>query len=439
MPVSTDTTGHIAVIDIWHQGAVLAAGLAEAGHTVRGLTLAGDAAALNEGVTPVLEPGLGDLIRAMVAAGRLRFTGDPAEALPGAAFLFLSTDTPVDDDDRPHLDGLFEALRRAGPHVDRPVILAITAQVPAGTSEALRDALAATAAHPVRVAYVPEFLQLGQALDRFRNADRFVVGADDPEVRARVSALFAPLGRPAVETSLRTAEMAKHAANAFLALSVSFINEIGDLAEAEGADIADVARILRLDRRIGPHAYLGAGLGFSGGTLGRELRTLQAIGTRHAIPTAMTDATWAVNAARPAAVLRLLARTAGKPEGRTLAVGGLAYKAGTPTLRRSRPLEIVRALVEAGWGVRAFDPLVDPAALPPLPRFAVCPSLVEAARGAAAVVLLSGGDGVANASVTDVARALTGRLVVDAAGAWDRDAARQAGLTVVSPGRAVAP
>ncbi len=438
MPVSTpgQTPGHIVVIDIWHQGAIVAAGLAEAGHAVVGLSLAGDAAALTAGVTSVLEPGLGDLIRSMVSAGRLCFADDPAKAIPGAAFVFLSTDTPVDDDDRPHLDGLFEALRLAGPGIDRPVTLVVTAQVPVGTSEALRAALAKATAHPVAVAYVPEFLQLGQALDRFRNADRFVVGADDVEVRAQVAALFAPLGRPIVETGLRTAELAKHAANAFLALSVSFINEVGDLAEATGADVTDVARILRLDRRIGPYAYLGAGLGFSGGTLGRELRTLQAIGEREAIPTVLTNAAWDVNATRPAAVLRLVARAIGAPEGRTLAVGGLAYKAGTPTLRRSRPLEVTRALIAAGWAIRAFDPLVDPATLPSLPDFEACPSLAEASRGAAGLVLLSGGAGISDASIEAVSAALDGRTVVDAVGAWDRDVARHAGLVVVSPGRA---
>lgn len=419
----------ICVAGIWHQGAVLSACLAELGHDVTGLCDTATAAELNAGRPPVVEPRLPELLRRGLAAGRLRFLERPAEALDGVEFVFLSCDTPVLENDAPDLEPVFSLAETIRDGVSNDVVVCVTAQVPVGTTKAIGRVLSENALdRTCHVAYVPEFLRLGEAVETFTQADRFVVGADDPEIGARVAALLAPLERPLFETDIATAEMAKHASNAFLATSISFMNEVADLCATVGAEPASVADILRADRRIGPHAYLAPGLGFAGGTLGRELRALQLIGSRHDIETPLTDAVLRVNDNRLRLVSQWLCRALGDLSTRRIAVHGLTYKSGTSTLRRSIPLEIVGDLVACGARVSASDPLAsfqEVQAIAPGVRLHRDP--YRAASGSEALVVLA--DGIAPALELDRLRAvMRGDLILDARAALEPSAVRQAGF-----------
>lgn len=426
----------ICVVDIWHQGAVLAGALAALGHEVRALTVAEDETRLAAGEMPVAEPGLSELVREQVAGGRLRFTGE-ATAAAGAEFVFISTDTPIDDDDRPVLDDVLARVDLVAPHLDRGAVLCVTAQVPVGFTHGLAERVRNAGGNEPALAYVPEFLQLGVALRTFHEADRVVVGADDPGVAERIAAIYHPLGRPIVTTSIRTAEMAKHASNAFLATSVSFINEIADICEANGADVDDVARILKLDRRVSPHAYLGAGLGYAGGTLGRDVRALEARAIEHGIEAAMMGAVARVNDGRVASLLRQIEGVLGPLAGQTVALFGLAYKAGTPTLRRSRALEIARALSQQGVQMRAYDPLVPRGSVPTIDGLSVHPTWQEALNGSIATVVASPWPGMREFDMGAWKRAMAGAAVFDPQAALDPEAVREAGLDWFSLGRPV--
>jgi UDPglucose 6-dehydrogenase len=391
-PASAPFQGRrIAVAGLWHLATVLSACLAEMGHRVRGV---GDDAptvtALNHGQSPVFEPRLEPLLRRNLRRGRLRFTTGYREALAGAEFVFLALDTPVGDDDQPDLASLFQIARSLGRGLTADTVLVISSQVPVGASERLAAAVRReNPALQVPVAYVPEFLQLGAAIDRFRRADRFVVGAADLAVAESVAALFRPLKRPIVITSLRTAEMAKHASNAFLSASVSFINEIAGMCDHAGADAVEVARIMRLDRRIGSHAFLSPGLGFAGGTLGRDVRALQDLARQHGAQSPLLDAVWSVNRARAGWVGQRLQAVLGSLEGVAVGVLGLTYKPGTSTLRRSIALEIIQRLVGLGASVRAFDPLARLSEVPDLPPFRPCPDPYSVAQDSDALVLIT--------------------------------------------------
>jgi UDPglucose 6-dehydrogenase len=415
----------VCVTGIWHQGAVLAAGLASLGHEVRGYCSEEEAALLSAGSPLVHEPELPELLRAGVESGRLAFTSDLGEALAGADFVFISTDTPVGPDDAPDLGSVYELAERIAAARSSEPILCVSAQVPVGTTEELGRIVGCKAA------CVPEFLQLGTAVNSFLHADRFVVGASDERTADRVAALFEALGRPIVRTDVRSAELAKHAANAFLATSISFVNEISDLAGALGADALEVAAILKLDRRIGPHAYLAPGLGFAGGTLGRELRTLQRLGAEHDVPTRLVDAVVAVNDGRADALRRLLTVSLGPLRDRRIGVLGLAYKAGTSTLRRAVSLELVHDLLADGAAVAAFDPLVDLEAIELPAALERCTGPYDAARGADALLVLNelNGSGPDLPRLADVMR---GDLVLDARGTLEPDAVRAAGLRYLS-------
>jgi UDPglucose 6-dehydrogenase len=427
----------ICVVGLWHQGSVLAACFAELGHDVVGVdTDAAVVAGLLDGRPPLHEPGLPELIKAGMEAGRLDFTADPDTAVPGADLVYLSLDTPVGADDGADLEPVFAAAREIGRARRGDVVLCVTAQVPVGTSEALAAEVEAQGEMGrCQVVYVPEFLRLGTAIDSFRNADRFLIGAADAALAERVAGVYRPLGRPVELMDLRSAEMTKHASNAFLAASISFINEIADLCEETGADVGRVAAGMKLDRRIGPHAFLGAGLGYAGGTLGRDLRALQEVGRRSGRATMLTDAVVAVNDARSRLVPELLVRIHGSLDGVRVGLLGLTYKAGTSTLRRSMAVEIARELTALGATVRAFDPRADLEELEGALPFDACADALATADGADALVVVTAWPEFRDLDLVALRERVRRADLVDTQNLFDPAAAAAAGWDYYGVGR----
>jgi len=284
-------------------------------------------------------------------------------------------------------------------------------------------------------AYVPEFLRLGQAVRTFLDADRFIIGCDDDAVAADVARLYEPLGRPLVRMAVRSAEMTKHACNAFLATSISFINEIADVCAEVGADVDAVTRGMKLDQRIGAHAFLGAGLGFAGGTLGRDVRALQTLGGMAGVETRVLDAVLAVNQSRAALPLRQLRSVFGEVAGLTVGVLGLTYKAGTSTMRQSAALELIRMLVAHGARVRAYDPLATLDDVPDPPPFERVDGVAEAALGADALVFVTAWEGMDGLDVGDIARHMRRRVFIDTANRFDPERMAAAGFVYLGVGR----
>lgn len=430
----------IAVVGLWHQGAVLCGCLPNLGHHVRGVDdTPGVIDGLRSGRPPVHEPGLPGLLRRHQGRGRLSFTADFAEGLGGADFVFLSIDTPVGPGDEPDLAPVMTLAARIGKQLPRraTATVVVTSQVPVGTCERIAGVIAQAgrAAGRVPVAHVPEFLQLGRAVRTFRRADRIVVGAPDRGTADRVATLYRGLRRPIVRTDLRTAEMSKHASNAFLAMSVSAINELADLCERVGADVVQVANIMKLDRRIGPQAYLSAGLGFAGGTLGRDVRALQALGRQVDRPTRLCDAVMAINADRIRLVARRLQEFYPSLEDRTVGVLGLTYKPGTSTLRRSIALEIIANLVRGGAKVRAYDPLACLDEADTLPPFARAADPYDAARGADALVLVTPWAGIEQLDLRRLAAAMRSPVFVDTRNQFDPAVLVRSGFAYAGVGR----
>lgn len=421
--------GRIAVIGGWHQSSVLCASFAELGYDVTGIADQSALAALLGGRAPVHEPGLDDLIDRMIKAGRLRFTGSFREGLEGVEFAFVSIDTPVDSEDDSDLTPIWQAveeIRSAGPE---DLVVVITAQVPVGTSEQIAKRLGSR----MQVAYVPEFLRLGTALETFRNADRFVIGADQTQLVDRLAAIYKPLGRPIHTTDIRSAEMGKHASNAWLATSVSFINQIADLCEQVGADVTEVAAILKLDKRVGSHAFLNAGVGYAGGTLGREIRALRKLGDSHSVSTELFDAVEAVNERRTSHVMNLVRTVQPVLEDVPIAVFGLTYKADTSTLRRSASLTLIGELVKAGARVSAYDPLAHTEGAPGLPQFKLHREPKEAIRDASALILMSRWP--SDLPPREAVELMARPVVVDTGNHLDRGAAKAAGFEYCGIGR----
>jgi UDPglucose 6-dehydrogenase len=340
----------VTVYGLWHLGSVTAACLAEGGHAVVGLDPdAATIADLTANRPPVDEPGLAALTAEQQKAGRLRFTTDNADALAGAEVVWVCFDTPVDADDNADVEWVRARLDDIADHLAPGTLVLISSQVPVGFGAKLA---ADWAERGVRVACSPENLRLGQALNCFRSPDRVVLGCAETD-RGTLTALLKPFGGERVWMSVASAEMTKHAVNAFLATSVAFINELARICEVVGADAKEVERGLKTEQRIGPRAYLSPGAAFAGGTLARDIGFLLELAFANDRPAHLFRGVRESNECQKNWLRDQLSAV---PAGATVAVLGLTYKPGTDTLRRSGSVELCRWLLARGVKVRAHDP-----------------------------------------------------------------------------------
>jgi len=430
----------LAVLGLWHQGLVAAACLADLGYTVSASDPSRDVVAgLKAGRPPVSEPGLEALVRQGVEAGRLQFHDDMAAAVEGAAFVFVAFDTPVDDQDRSDLSGIYDAVRGIAGRLAPDAVVYVTAQVPVGTCARLHDLLRAHGAGQVSIAYSPENLRLGQAIERFRHPALPVIGTDDDRTFARLTELLAPLSSDWRRTNLATAETLKHALNGFLAVSICFANELGNLCDAVGADGAKIAELLRLEPRVGPKAMLVPGLGFSGGTLARDIATLRGLGDDHGIATTMLDGAWASNQAQNKTVVQRLKALLPSLATARVCVLGLTYKADTSTLRRSAAIEVIDELLAAGATVTAHDPGVDRTELGAHTGFTFCDDPYAAADLADAIVLMTPWPVYRALDLTRLRARARGNLLFDTPHLWDAGEAARGGFFYLDIGRGRAP
>lgn len=385
----------IAVVGLWHLGEVVAAGLSEVGHEI--VAYDGNAevvARCKAGEPPIEEPGIRERL------GRIAFTTNPAD-LKSAEAIFLTMDTPVTEKDEPDTSSLFDTIKMIAPHLSAGALLVVMSQVPVGTTKLL----SAVSQRPT--AYVPENLQLGKALECFLKPDRTVIGADDEIVRQRVLTIFEKLPGERLIMSVASAEMSKHALNAWLATTLSFAYNISDLCEAVGADAQDVFRALKADRRIGNNPYLETGPGFSGGTLMRDLMTLESFAEKHRASAPVIAGAITTNRDRRGHLLKRLADTlGGSPAGRRVCLLGVTYKPGTPTLRQSLAIEIALLLASAGAAVTAADPMASADEFKQLTGASLVKDVYLAAKGCHAAILLTAWPEFASLDVPRLAAAL---------------------------------
>ncbi len=429
---------NVAVIGLWHQGVVGAACLADWGYQVTGADYAEERIrSLSAGKAPLFEPGLDELLGRGVQAGRLTFTSDLRAAVVGCPVVLLMHDTPVNERDESDVRDIYRAVTDMAPGLGQDVVIHVTAQVPVGTCDELARLLGRLRPDlRARFAYSPENLRLGQAIERFRKPPLPVLGADDESVFQRLENLYAPCGVTWHRCSLRTAEMSKHALNSFLAVSITFANELGNLCDTVGADGHRLAELLRLEPRVGSKAMLFPGLGFAGGTLARDVQTLRSLAASGKIETPMLNGLWASNQQQNRMVPRRLAEAlGGSLAGKRIAVWGLTYKPDTSTLRRSAALELMTELDAAGAEVLAHDPKADRGELAGLAGFTFCDSALAAVAQADALVLMTPWADYRAVDFPAVRKAMRGSLVFDTANLWKAADVEAGGCTYLDIGR----
>jgi UDPglucose 6-dehydrogenase len=429
----------VCVVGLWHLGTVTAACLASGGHSVYGLDFDPQIIdGLNQGKAPLFEPGLDDLIQKGIQTQTLRFTTDPEAATRDAKVVWLTYDTPVDEDDHADVDYVIERMARLFPYLKDGQEVLISSQLPVGSVKRLQEMF--EKAHPnqkaVGFSCSPENLRLGKAISVFTQPDRVVIGTRTEKSRQVFTELLAPFTDHIEWMSVESAEMTKHALNAFLATSVTFINEIASICEQVGADAKEVERGLKSESRIGPRAYLVPGGAFAGGTLARDIAYLTKLGQQNDLPIHLISAIHVSNDAHKNWSRRRLVQLLGDLSGKTIAVWGLTYKPGTDTLRRSSAIELCQWLLEQGAKVQAHDPAVK--SLPDqFVAIHLCGSPIEAAHNADALVVATEWPDYRAVAIGEVLSALRKPLVVDANRLLAASLESLSGVTYVTVGRAV--
>jgi UDPglucose 6-dehydrogenase len=383
----------IAVVGTGYVGLCTAAVFADLGNDVVGLDIdAAKIAQLTAGACPIFEPGLQELLERNIRAHRIVFTTEYETAIPSAEFVFICVGTPPG----PHGSADMSAVRRAARAIGRNLspgrltTVINKSTMPIGSGDLVR-ALLAEVSHPAArfvVVANPEFLREGTAVRDMLEPDRIVLGAADRADADAVAALYKAFDAPVLITDLRTAEMIKYAANAFLAARISFINEVAQICEALGADVREVAIGMGLDKRIGPH-FLNAGIGFGGSCFPKDVHALEFMAEEADCHPQLLRAVLDINGDARRAFVRKIVRLLGSVEGKTVALWGLAFKPETDDLREAPAVEVIRDLLARGVVVRAFDPVAMKRAREVLPEVTYCVDAYEAATGADAVALVT--------------------------------------------------
>jgi UDPglucose 6-dehydrogenase len=374
----------VCVFGLWHLGSVIAACLPKFGVETVGLdedtaTIAG----LSKGMPPLHEPGLPDLVAEGLKGSQLRFTTDAKFAVSDADVVWVAIDTPVNDYDVADVAFVEQAVvRKIFPHLKSGAVVLVSSQMPVGSVARLEEAFAATAnGRQVDFACSPENLRLGKAISVFTNPGRIIVGVRSDAARSKLEPLLAPICDTIFWIGVESAEMTKHALNAFLATSITFANEIATICERSGADAAEVEKAIQSDPRIGTQSYVRAGFGFGGGTLARDVRYLEQAAARQNIKLRVLGSVLDSNEAHRHWAFNRLKGLLGGLKGKRIALLGLSYKPGTDAIRRSVAVDLIRLLTAAGASITAFDPKVKG-----------LPSDLTATIAASPQVALSGAD-----------------------------------------------
>jgi len=422
----------IAILGTGYVGTANAVGFAELGYQVVGYDIdSRRIGALAAGIPPYREEGLAELLARHLAGGHLTFVNDLAAAVREANFIVIAVGTPSTDDgsaDLTALDAVVEALRST--LMDRSAIVVLRSTVPAGTSDRIAARLGR-----LDVLFCPEFLREGNAVWDFLHPDRTIIGADSERAAEAYAELMHPLDASVIVTKRRDAELIKGGANAFLALKISFANEIANLCGALDANALEVLRGIGTDRRIG-EAYLTPGIGFGGPCFEKDVQSLEHVARHNGSPSQLLQATLRVNDAQPRKVVDILEEELGELRGAQIGVWGLAFKAGTDDLRSSLALRVLDDLGARGASAVAYDPAIESATLPG--RTTLARSAMEAADADALLVLTEWPE-FSQVDPASLAASLRRRIVVDGRNVLDGQRFARCGIRYRGVGRSMVP
>jgi UDPglucose 6-dehydrogenase len=431
----------VTMIGAGYVGLVSGACFADFGHTVTCVDKdQGKIDRLEKGVMPIFEPGLAELVASNVKEGRLFFSLDARKAIKDADAVFIAVGTPSRrGDGHADLSYVYAAAKEIAEHMDGFTVVVTKSTVPVGTGDEVEEIIRKTNPNAkFAVVSNPEFLREGAAISDFKRPDRVVVGTDNEEARERMRELYRPLfinETPIMFTERRTSELIKYAANAFLAVKITFINEMADLCEKVGANVQDVSKGIGLDNRIGKK-FLHAGPGYGGSCFPKDTLALTKTANDHGSPVRIVDTVVQVNDARKKAMAeRVIAAAGGSVKGKTIGVLGLAFKPNTDDMRDAPSLDIIPALQAAGARIKAYDPESMHEAGKMLTEVDFCDGPYHAIDGADAMVLITEWDQFRALDFDRVKKLLKSPVVVDLRNVYQPADMARRGFSYTSIGR----
>ena len=430
---------NICMVGTGYVGLVTGAGLADLGMDV--ICVDKDETkirALSTGVIPIYEPGLEELVARNERKGRLRFTTDLRDAIESALVIFIAVGTPPRPDGTADLTFVRQVARAVAEHMNGYKVVVTKSTVPIGTGKMISDIIrSGNGRFEFSIVSNPEFLREGSAVNDFLHPDRIVIGASDVRAIEIMKEIYKPLflrETPFVITDVASAELIKYASNGFLAVKISFINEIAELCELMGANVQDVATGLGLDPRIGPR-FLRPGPGFGGSCFPKDTSAAAEIARDLGTTFELIEATTRVNARTKARMIEKISDAAGPLPGKTAAVLGLSFKPETDDIRESPALSVVEGLLRCGVKVRAFDPAAMENTKAVFPDIHYAADAYDCAAGADFVVLATEWNEFRALDLSKLAAAVANRNMIDLRNVYDPTELRNAGWTYTGVGR----
>lgn len=428
----------ICVVGVGYVGLVTAACFADLGNKVTALDVDEKRIAnLKKGVMPIYEPGLDELVKRNVNAGRINFTTSYKEALQNAEYAFIAVGTPSGQDGSADLKYVQAAAKSIAENMSAPLVLINKSTVPIGTGDWVADIVKKSQPQPIDFAVVscPEFLREGSAIADFSNPHRTVIGSTDKDAANKVAQLHLALRAPIVITDLRTAEMIKYASNAFLATKISFINELADLCEQVGADVKEVAAGMGYDARIGRH-FLDAGLGWGGSCFPKDVEALAFMAKEKGLNPQILNSVMEINYERRKTAVANVEKMLGTAlKGKTIGLLGLAFKPNTDDMRDAPAIDIANTLIEAGAKVRAYDPVAMNVAKNILPNVQMFDDSYTMAKDCDALMVVTEWNEFKQLDLEKIKSLLKSAIIYDGRNIYEPKRMKEMGFTYKAVGR----
>lgn len=428
----------ICVVGVGYVGLVTAACFADLGNRVTALDVDEKRVEnLKKGIMPIYEPGLDELVKRNVKAGRIQFTTSYKDALENAEYAFIAVGTPSGKEGEADLQYVESAAKSIAKNMTAPLVIINKSTVPIGTGDWVSDIVKNAQPKPIEFAVVscPEFLREGSAIADFTSPHRTVIGSMDKDAANKVAHLHLPLRAPIVITDLRTAEMIKYASNAFLATKISFMNELADLCERVGADVKEVAAGMGYDARIGRH-FLDAGLGWGGSCFPKDVEALAFMAKEEGLNPRILNSVMEINyERRTAAVSGVERMVGGSLKGKTVGLLGLAFKPNTDDMRDAPAIDIAEALIKAGAKVRAYDPVAMHVARPLLPDVEMFDDSYKMAEKCDALMVVTEWNEFKHLDLEKVKSLLNTPVIYDGRNIYEPTRMKEMGFTYRAVGR----
>ncbi|MCT2535117.1 UDP-glucose/GDP-mannose dehydrogenase family protein [Aquibacillus koreensis] len=431
---------NISVIGTGYVGLVTGVCLAEIGHQVTCIDINEEKVALlRQGIPPIYEDGLEELLHRNNTNGRLHFTISYEEALQNSQIVYITVGSPPKQDGSADLRFVDAVCRSLAQHLRQDTIIVTKSTVPVGTNEHIKQTIVNNLIENVTIDVVsnPEFLRQGNAIYDTFNGERIVIGADNPGALDIIERINQPFDIPIVRTDLRSAEMIKYASNAFLATKISFINEMANLSEKVGANIDDVSYAMGLDKRIGKD-FLQAGIGYGGSCFPKDTHALLSIGRKSNYYMPIIESVIHVNQNQSKYFVEKMIQRLGDVTGKTIALLGLAFKPNTDDMRGAPSITVVKELLKKGANIKAFDPIASENAKKVLPaQIDLTASIQEAISGADCAVILTDWKEIKEYKVRDYKKHLSNPIIFDGRNCFTREEMQEHNIEYHSVGRQV--